>query len=143
MLISPLVPILCLLAGAFLMAVSALVRFRWPSLIMAIATGLAVVSMLPLQRQLPASTVALDWRPVTLVGSAVSLRVDSTAWLLGMALLVAGFAVSLTWQKSPALDETSLSALSRALMLAMLAVGLGSVFAANILTLVLCWGLLD
>ena len=68
MLISPLIPILCLLAGAFLMAVSALVRFRWPSLIMVVATGLAAASMLPLQRQLPVSVVALDWRPVTLVG---------------------------------------------------------------------------
>ena len=143
MLISPLIPILCLLAGAFLMAVSALVRFRWPSLIMAVATGLAVVSLLPLQRQLPASTVALDWRPVTLVGSAVSLRVDSAAWLLGLALLLVGFAVSLTWQTVPAPEEVSRSGFSRALALAMLAVGLGSVFAANILTLALCWGLLD
>ena len=141
--ISPLIPILCLLAGAFLMAVSALVRFRWPSLIMAVAAGLAVVSMLLLKPQLPASTVTLDWRPVTLVGSAVSLRVDSAAWLLGVALLVAGLAVSLTWQTVPALEEMPFSALSRALMLAMLAVGLGSVFAANILTLAICWGLLD
>ena len=143
MLISPLIPILCLLAGAFLMAVSVLVRFRWPSLIMAVATGLAVVSMLLLQRQLPASTVALDWRPVTLVGSAVSLRVDSAAWLLGLALLLVGFAVSLTWQTVPALEELPRSGFSRALALAMLAVGLSSVFAANILTLAICWGLLD
>ena len=143
MLISPLIPILCLLAGAFLMAVSALVRFRWPSPIMAVATGLAVASMLPLQRQLPASAVALDWRPVTLVGSAVGLRVDSAAWLLGLALLVAGLAVSLTWQTVPTPEETLSFGLSRALALAMLAVGLGSVFAANILTLVICWGLLD
>jgi hypothetical protein len=141
--ISPLIPILCLLAGAFLMAVSALVRFRWPSLIMAVAAGLAVASMLPLQRQLPVSVAALDWRPVTLVGSPVSLRVDSTAWLLGLALLVAGFAVSLTWQTVPTLDETPSTNLSRALALAMLAVGLGSVFAANILTLAISWGLLD
>jgi len=143
MLISPLIPILCLLAGAFLMALSALVRFRWPSLIMAVATGLAVASMLPLQRQLPVSAVALDWRPVTLVGSPISLRVDSTAWVLGLALLVAGVAVSLTWQTVPTLGETLSSNLSRALVLAMLAVGLGSVFAANILTLAIAWGMLD
>ncbi len=137
--ISPLTPILCLLAGAVLIGLSALVRFRWPSAIMASSTGLALAAMLPLGRQLPASAVALDWRPVTLVGSTVSLRVDSTAWLLGVALLAAGFAVALVWLVVPAQGQSA----PRALVQAMLAMGLASVFAANLLTLAIAWGLLD
>lgn len=137
--ISPLTPILCLLAGAVLIGFSALVRFRWPSAIMAISVGLALIAMLPLARQLPASAIALDWRPVTLVGSTVSLRVDSTAWLLGVTLLAAGLAVALVWLVVPAQGQSA----PRALMLAMLAMGLASVFAANLLTLAITWGLLD
>jgi NADH:ubiquinone oxidoreductase subunit 2 (subunit N) len=140
---SPLTPILCLLAGEVLIGLSALVRFRWPTAIMVVSTGLAAASMLPLAQQLPATVVALDWRPVTLLGSAVSLRVDTTAWLFGMALLIAGFAVSLTWLVVPAQGQPAPSSLSRALVLAMLAVGLASVFAANILTLAIAWGMLD
>ena len=137
--ISPLTPILCLLAGAILIGLSALVRFRWPSAIMVISTGLAAVAMFPLAQQLPATAVALDWRPVTLFGSTVGLRVDSTAWLLGVALLIAGFAVALTWLVVPAQGQSA----PRALVLAMLAVGLASVFAANLLTLAISWGMLD
>ena len=137
--ISPLTPILCLLAGAVLIGLSTLVRFRWPSLIMVIATGLAAAAMLPLAQQLPATVVALDWRPVTLLGSAISLRVDTTAWLFGLALLVAGFAVALTWLVVPAKGQSA----PRALAQAMLAAGLASAFAANLLTLAITWGLLD
>jgi formate hydrogenlyase subunit 3/multisubunit Na+/H+ antiporter MnhD subunit len=137
--ISPLIPILCLLAGALVVQVSAVVRFRWPSLIIAIATGLAAAAMSPLVRQLPAMSVALDWRPVTLFGSTASLRVDGTAWLLGLAMLIAGFSVALTWLVVPGSGRPA----PRALALVMLAAGLGSAFAANLLTLVLCWGVLD
>jgi hypothetical protein len=141
--ISPLLPILCLLAGAVLIALSTLVRFRWPGLIMVISTGSAVATMLPLVQRLPSTAIALDWRPATLLGSAVSLRVDSTAWLFGLALIVAGFAAAVTWVVVPAQGRSTPSDLSRALVLAMLAVGLASVFAANLLTLAMSWGMLD
>lgn len=137
--ISPLVPILCLLAGALLFELGALVRFRWLGLIMVIATGAATVAMSLLWRGLPATSVVLDWRPVTVFGSAASLRVDETAWSLGMALLLTGFSVTLVWLAVP--RQQSIAACG--LTLAMLAVGLASVFAANILTLALCWGMLD
>ena len=58
--ISPLVPILCLLAGAFLVELGALVRFRWPSLIAVIATGAATVALWLLRPRLPATVVVLD-----------------------------------------------------------------------------------
>jgi len=137
--ISPLLPILCLLAGAVLIVLSTLVRFRWPSLIMVVSTGLAAAAMLPIAQQLPSTVIALDWRPATLLGSAVSLRVDTAAWLFGLALLLAGFAVGVTWLVVPAQGQSA----PRALVLAMLAVGLASVFAANLLTLAISWGLLD
>lgn len=136
---SPLVPILCLFAGAFLVELGALVRVRWLNLVMVIAAGAAVATMLLLNRSLPATAVVLDWRPVTVFGSTASLRVDGIAWLLGQALLLAGFSVTLTWAAMPGQEPP----VARGLMLAMLAAGLGSVFAANILTMALCWGLLD
>jgi len=137
--ISPLVPILCLLAGAFLVELGALVRFRWPSLIAAIATGAATVALWRLRPRLPATVVALDWRPVTAFGSTASLRVDGTAWLMGLALLLAGFSVALVWLATPGQEHPA----ARGLTLAMLAVGLGSIFSANILSVALCWGMLD
>lgn len=137
--ISPLVPILCLLAGAFLFELGALVRFRWLGLIVVVTTGAATVAMLLLGRGLPATSLVLDWRPVTVFGSTASLRVDETAWLLGLTLLLTGFSVTLVWLAVPGQQPL----VARGLTLAMLAVGLGSVFAANILTLALCWGMLD
>jgi len=99
--ISPLVPILCLLAGALLFELGALVRFRWLGLIAVVATGAATVAMLLLARALPATSVVLDWRPVTVFGSTASLRMDETAWLLGVALLLTGFSVTLVWLAVP------------------------------------------
>jgi hypothetical protein len=137
--ISPQVPILCLLAGALLFELGALVRFRWLGLIVVVATGAATVAMLLLGRGLPATSVVLDWRPVTVFGSTASLRVDETAWLLGVALLLTGFSVTLVWLAVPGQQPFA----ARGLTLAMMAVGLASLFAANILTLALCWGMLD
>lgn len=137
--ISPLVPILCLLAGALLFELGALLRFRGLGLIAVVAAGAATVAMLLLSRGLPATSLVLDWRPVTVFGSTASLRVDEPAWLLGVALLLAGFSVTLVWLAVP--GQQSLAA--RGLTLAMLAVGLASFFAANLLTLALCWGMLD
>ena len=94
-------------------------------------------------RQLPLTAVVLDWRPVTMLGSTASLRVDGTAWLFALALLAAGGSVALAWQVIPDQGQPASSGSTPALTLAMLAVGLGSVFAANIITLFLCWGLLD
>ena len=137
--ISPLVPILCLLAGALLFELGALVRFRWLGLIVVVATGAATVAMLLLARALPATSVVLDWRPVTVFGSTASLRMDETAWLLGVALLLTGFSVTLVWLAVPRQQPIA----AHGLTLAMMAVGLASLFAANILTLALCWGMLD
>jgi len=137
--ISPLIPILCLLAGALLVELGALVRLRWLSLIMVIATGAATAATLLLVRWLPATSVVLDWRPVTVFGSTASLRADGTAWLFGLALLITGFSVSLVWLAAPGKAPPA----AHGLTLAMLAVGLSSIFAANILTLALCWGMLD
>ncbi len=140
---SPLIPILCLLAGACLVTVSALVHFRWLSLLMALAIAIAAAALLLQARQLPLTAVVLDWRPVTMLGSTASLRVDGTAWVFALALLAAGGSVALAWQVVPDQGRPASSGSTQALMLAMLAVGLGSVFAANIITLFLCWGLLD
>ena len=137
--ISPLVPILCLLAGALVFELGALVRLRWLGLISVVATGAATAAMLLLSRGLPATSVVLDWRPVTVFGSTASLRVDETAWLLGAALLLTGLSVTLAWLAAPRQQTL----VAHGLTLAMLAVGLGSLFAANILTLALFWGMLD
>src|SRR5512136_1478872 len=95
--ISPLIPILCLFAGACLVAISALLHFRWLSLVMALAIALATAALLLQMRQLPLTAVVLDWRPVTMLGSTASLRMDGTAWLFALALLAAGSSVALTW----------------------------------------------
>ena len=141
--ISPLIPILCLFAGACLVAVSALLHFRWLSLLTALAIIVAAAALLLQVRQLPLTAVVLDWRPVTMLGSTASLRVDGTAWLFALALLAAGGSVALTWTVGIEQGQQAPSGSIQALTLAMLAVGLSSVFAANIVTLFLCWGLLD
>jgi formate hydrogenlyase subunit 3/multisubunit Na+/H+ antiporter MnhD subunit len=141
--ISPLIPILCLLAGACLVAVSALLHFRWLGLVMVLAITLASAALLLEMRQLPLTAVVLDWRPVTMLGSTASLRIDGTAWLFALALLAAGGSVALTWLVAPEQDRRAPSGSIKALTLAMLAAGLGSVFSANIITMFLCWGLLD
>jgi len=126
-----------LLAGA-LLEIATLVRSRWSGWVMLAAAGAAVTAMLLMAHQLPATAIALDWRPVTLFGSAVSLRVDETTWLLGLALSLVGAPVALAWT-----DDSTPSGLSRMPGLLILAASLSSVFAANLLTLALCWGLLD
>jgi len=141
--ISPLIPIWCLFAGVGLVTVSALLHFRWLSLVMALVITIAAIALLLQVRQLPLTAVVLDWRPVTMLGSTASLRVDGTAWLFALALLVAGGSVALTWTVTLEQGHRAPSGSIQALTLAMLTAGLGSVFAANIITLFLCWGLLD
>jgi len=141
--ISPLIPIVCLFAGACLVAISALLRFRWLSLVMALAIALATAALLLQVRQLPLTAVVLDWRPVTMLGSTASLRVDETAWVFALALLAAGGSIALTWTVGVEQGQQAPSGSIQALTLAMIAVGLSSVFAANIITMFLCWGLLD
>jgi len=100
--ISPLVPILCLLAGALVFELGALVRLRWLGLVSVVATGTATAAMLFLAR-----------RSAGYVGRAGlaachRLWLDSqpcvwtkTAWLLGVALLLTSLSVTLVWLAVP------------------------------------------
>jgi len=142
--ISPFIPIAILLIGAGLVTVGAFLRFRWLGAVSALTTLTALAALLSQGPHLPTTQVILDWRPVTLLGTTASLRVDRTAWLFELALLTAGAAMALKWAVSPARREERLVAgASQTLTLFLLAAGMASVSAANLVTLCLCWGMLD
>lgn len=142
--ISPFIPVASLLVGAGLVTAGVFLRFRWLGAVSALTVLVALAALVLQWPHLPITQVVFDWRPVTLLGATASLRVDRTAWLFELALLAAGAAVALKWAVMPTRNEERLVAgASQTLTLFLLAAGVTSVSAANIVTVCLCWGMLD
>ncbi len=135
--VSPLIPIFILLAGAALAAVGTLLKFRYTPAIQVIAAALAVVALAWERQALPQIIVALAWRPISLFGMPVVLNVDSYAWALGLSMLISMLAASMRQLAQDGAPNYPV------LMLAMGAAMLVVLEAANVLTLVLAWGMLD
>jgi hypothetical protein len=135
---SPLIPILALLAGALLVAIGTWLRFRYAPVVQVFAAALGGIALGLVGQALPQVVVLFAWRPISLFGAPVVLSADGYAWALGLAMLALVLAASLRRLAQP--GELSLYP---ALMLAMSAAMLLVVQAANLLTLALTWGFLD
>ncbi|MBN1886486.1 MAG: hypothetical protein JW850_00785 [Thermoflexales bacterium] len=133
------IPVLILLTGALLLAGGRWLRFRYAPALATLAAGLALAAWIgAAPGTLPRDNAILAWRPLSLFGMPLSLRLDEYAWALGLAALLPILASSLRWLVRP--DE----ALAHApFVLVIGAILLVVVSAANVLTLALAWGLAD
>ena len=139
MILPPIIPIAFLVLGALAVGAADLARLRRPSLFMMVAAGLALAAMLALRADGPITQVISGWLPISVFGVPVSFRVDTAAWIMGLGLIVACLATALTWVAYPGKQRPA----PRAVSLLFIACALVSVFASNLLTLALAWGLLD
>ena len=139
MTLPPTIPIAFLILGALAVGASTLARLNRPSLVMAIASLVALFTLLALRSFNPISQIVSDWLPVSVFGVPISFRVDQSAWVIGLGLTLVGAATAFTWFAYPREFRPA----PRALSLLLIASALASVFASNLLTLALAWGMLD
>lgn len=135
----PSLPIAFLILGALAVLAGDLARLRQPSLIMAIASLVTLALIWSLRSDSPLSQIIAPWQPVSVFGVPVSFRVDHTAWIIGLGLVLVCVATAFTWFAYPGQTRAA----PRAAALLMIASALAGVFASNLLTLALTWGLLD
>ncbi len=139
MTLPPIIPLILLVLGALAVGASDLARLRRPNLVMVVAAALALMAGLAVRGDAPLTQIVSDWQPVSVFTAPISFRVDQTAWILGVGLLLAGLATALSWLAYPGQSRPA----SRALSLLLIAAALASVYASNLLTLTMAWGLLD
>ncbi|HEY4689572.1 MAG TPA: proton-conducting transporter membrane subunit [Anaerolineae bacterium] len=139
--ILPLLPIIILLGGALAIALSRLAHFRQVDALASVVSLLALAAMIVsaaagFQMQ---ETLVSTWQPLSVFGVPVSLRVDRVGWSIGFVAVLACAATALAGLAYPGRRRFG----PRALALGMTAALVGAVFAANLLTLALAWGLFD
>ncbi len=139
MTLPPSIPIVFLILGALAIGAGDLARLRRPTLIMAITSLLALGALWTVREALPYTQIIAAWQPVSVFTVPLSFRVDSTAWILGMGLLAALTATAFTWAAYPGQKRPA----PRAIALLLTAAALAGLFASNLLTLAVAWGLLD
>lgn len=139
MILPPIIPIVLLVLGALAVGASDLARLRRPSLVMVVASLAALLAMLTLRSDTPLTQIVSAWQPVSVFTVPISFRVDQTAWVIGLGLILAGLTAALTWLAFPGQQRPG----PRALSLLLIAMALAGVFASNLLTLAVAWGLFD
>lgn len=139
MALTPLIPIIILLAGVLALLFSLMLPARYPGPVAAATAGLALLALIALGGQLPAEAIVSFWQPLVLSGIPVSLRLDGMTWLYALALTVLALAALLTGLSRPGGRRTA----SRGFILLLLAAGLAAVLSSNLLTLCLSWTFLD
>jgi NADH:ubiquinone oxidoreductase subunit 2 (subunit N) len=139
MTLPPSIPIIFLILGALAVGAGDLARLRRPTLVMAITSLLALGALLTMRDALPVTQIIAAWQPVSVFTVPLSFRVDSTAWILAMGLLVVLNATAFTWGAYPGQKRPA----PRAIALLLTAAALAGLFASNLLTLAVAWGLLD
>ncbi len=139
MTLPPIIPLVLLILGALAVGASDLARLRRPNLVMVAAAALALMAGLAVRADTPLTQIVSDWQPVSVFTAPISFRVDQTAWILGVGLLLTGLATGLSWLAYPGQSRPA----SRALSLLLIVAALASVYASNLLTLTMAWGLLD
>src|SRR5512137_1531953 len=97
MTLPPSIPIIFLILGALAVGAGDLARLRRPTLVMAITSLLALGALLTVRNALPVTQIIAAWQPVSVFTVPLSFRVDSTAWILAVGLLVALNATAFTW----------------------------------------------
>ena len=139
MILPPTIPIIFLFLGALAIGAGDLARLHHPTGIMVITSALALVAVLTLRDALPFTQVVAAWQPISVFTVPISFRVDQTAWILALGLMLVLNATALTWIGFPGRHLAA----PRALSLLLTAAALAGVFASNLLTLALAWGVLD
>lgn len=139
MTLPPIIPLILLILGALAVGASDLARLRRPSLVMVIASLLALIAGVAVRADAPLTQIVSNWQPVSVFTVPISFRVDQTAWIIGVGLLLACAATAFTWLAYPGHSRPA----PRALSLLLIASALAGVYASNLLTLTVAWGLLD
>jgi formate hydrogenlyase subunit 3/multisubunit Na+/H+ antiporter MnhD subunit len=139
MTLPPAIPIIFLILGALAIGASELARLRRPTVILIITTLLSLAALWTVRGDAPVTQVIAAWQPVSVFTVPLSFRVDQTAWLLAVGLLLVLLTTALTWGAYPGQHRPG----PRAVALLLTAAALGGIFASNLLTLAVAWGLLD
>ncbi len=139
MTLPPGIPIIFLILGASAIGASSLTPLRRPTVILIITTLLALAALLLARSDTPVTQIIAAWQPISVFTVPLSFRVDQAAWLLGLGLLLVLLATALTWGAYPGQHRPG----PRAVTLLLTAAALGGIFASNLLTLAVAWGLLD
>ena len=139
MTLPPGIPIIFLILGALAIGASELARLRRPTGILIITTLLSLAALWTVRSETPVTQIIAAWQPVSVFTVPLSFRVDHTAWLLALGLLLVLLAAALTWGAYPGRYRPA----PRAVALLLVAAALTGIFASNLLTLAVAWGLLD
>jgi formate hydrogenlyase subunit 3/multisubunit Na+/H+ antiporter MnhD subunit len=138
--VSPLIPLIVLLLGVVVLAVSWFVpRLQQPGLIALLTVSAALGALLLMGPGLPASATLSAWGPESLLPLGLMLVVDPLAWLFGAGVLVVTLAALLTGVARPGGRRI----LARGAILLLAFAGLAALFADNLLTRALAWTGLD
>ena len=136
---TPLTPLLILLAGAAGLLLGLLPSFPYTGLVSIGAALLALGALLLLALALPVSAVLSAWSPPSLFGAGLVLRVDGLAWLFALAVVAVTLAALVTGLARPGGRRVG----TRMIMLLVTLAGLISIFSENLLTRIIAWALLD
>src|SRR5512139_1139053 len=139
MTLPPAIPIIFLILGALAIGASELAQLRRPTVILIITTLLSLAALWTTRGDLPVTQVIAAWQPLSVFTVPLSFRVDETAWLLALGLLLVLLTTALTWGAYPGQHRPG----PRAVALLLVAAALAGIFASNLLTLAVAWGLLD
>lgn len=140
MTLPPAIPIIFLILGALAIGAGELARLRRPTVILIITTLLALSALWTVRHApLPVTQIVAAWQPISVFTVPLSFRVDDTAWLLALGLLVVLLATALAWEAYPGQHRPGSSAVA----LLLTAAAVSGIFASNLLTLAVAWGLLD
>ena len=139
MTLPPGIPIFFLILGALAIGASELARLRRPSIILTITALLALAALWTLRTALPVTEIIAAWQPVSVFTVPLSFRVDQTAWLLALGLLLVLVTTAFSWLAYPGQQRPG----PRAVALLLTAAALAGIFASNLLTLAVAWGVLD
>lgn len=140
MTLPPSIPIIFLVLGALAIGAGELARLRRPTFIMLVTVVLALGALLTLQNTaLPVTQIVAAWQPISVFTVPLSFRVDQTAWVLALGLLLAVIATAFVWGAYPGQRRAA----PRAVALLLTAAALAGFFASNLLTLAVAWGMLD
>ncbi len=137
--LSPLTPIVILLAGSAGLLLGLLPRFRYTGLIAVAAALGAVLALLLMALRVPISAVLSHLAPLELLGTNLALEVDGLAWLFGLGVLAVALSALVTGLARPGGRRVG----TRLTMLLLTVCGLISIFSGNLLTRVLAWAILD
>ncbi|MEP7356407.1 MAG: hypothetical protein ABI847_04160 [Anaerolineales bacterium] len=136
---SPLIPLLLLLAGALALLLGLLPRFRHTGPIAVAAALAALATLLWMALGLPVSATLSNWLPAELFRTGLALNVDGLAWLFALAVLAATIAALVTGLARPGGRRVG----NRVAILLLTLTALMSIFSENVLTRVVAWALLD